>query len=330
MSAGAISKLPHTETQWEDKSKSNGVVSIHEIKARDSGSKITFHQYLALKTIWKEYSLNILSQDSWAQRFQSTKKEILEVSTNMKEDSHWNAYLKALDTTPRPKPSTCHPQLGCFATVLQNQLEVGILKEAKRDLQKITVSPVSGRTRLQTRKSQPVSYSAQSPEDKSRVDNSSSEREGRTREAGKQPEPRTVSQTSDYASVSSLVDFDISKEERGATVDEQIVNTAAINFLQSLFMHGELGKAYWSAQRKGFCLVNASKDQTAFKAITDGHLKVEGGDSLRSAAILEVKGRRRPRDGDHKIEMQETAQMALWIYEEPASYWTPKDDDSKC
>lgn len=105
--------------------------------------------------------------------------------------------------------------------------------------------------------------------------------------------------------------------------DEHVVNTAAISFLQALFVRG-LEEAYWSPQRKGFRF-----GTTNFTAFTDGHLKIDG--ELRSAALVEVKARKRPK-GDKpnfKIEWQESAQMALWITEEPSSFWTTAQESHR-
>jgi hypothetical protein len=153
---------------------------------------------------------------------------------------------------------------------------------------------------------------------------------------GKQPMPRrsesSPTSTTDTENskattihVVDYVDYDIPKAERVATADEQVVNTAAISFLQSLFVHDELRNAYWSPQRKGFAF-----GETTFQAITDGHLQIAG--SMVSAALLEVKARRRPKVEalDFKIEWQESAQMALWIRDEPSSFWTTEQEPHIC
>jgi hypothetical protein len=129
-----------------------------------------------------------------------------------------------------------------------------------------------------------------------------------------------LSKTNSDITVTSQYDFDMSKEERAGMADEQVVNTAAISFLQSLFVH-EPRNAYWSPQRKGFRF-----GKTSFKALTDGHLQITG--ETRSAAILEVKARTRPHAlaADYKIEWQESAQMALWIRDEPSSFWTTEKE----
>jgi hypothetical protein len=261
----------------------------------------------------------------------------LDAAANLKiDDSAWHRYLNALLPAAGTRPSIHFERnLGCFAIVLQNQLEVINLREAERNTEKVTVSstPVSGRTRSQLEGIQPVPFAVQPSAESAKIPrghSANSEREGRPREAGKVPERKAASDVSEaksHATVFSAIHFDLSKEQRDAIEDEQVVYTAAITLLQSLFVHDSRRNAYWSAQRKGSCLGNA-KGPAAFKAITDGHLKVEG--ETRSAGILEVKARKRPHIDDFRIETQGSSQMALWIYEELASYWASKDDPSAC
>lgn len=340
MSSGIKIPLPPTEDKWLAAAKFHNIISIHDYESNKSGSKITVPQFLSLKTIWKGYDANAFNTDKWPLRFGATAKELLEESTKLKRDNpEWREYLKFLGSTSRQRPNSDFSRnLGCFATVLQNQLEVFGLKEAVRDTEKVIVSPspgpVAGRTRSKALdvesipfSLQPSARSASVPRDHS----TSPEREGRPLEAGKGTVPRAssdISETQSHVSVFSAINFEIPKTERDVTVDEQVVNTAAIAFLQSLFIHNGSRKAYWTAQRKGFCLQSEKGNSASFKALTDGHFKVVG--HTRSAAILEVKARKRPQRDDFRIEMQESAQMALWIYEEPSSYWTPKDNPSIC
>lgn len=99
--------------------------------------------------------------------------------------------------------------------------------------------------------------------------------------------------------------------------DEQIVNSALVNLLRALWIHEERNSE-WTLQRREFKFRSQGAG-AGFVARTDGHLQVAN----RSAAILEVKARARPREDlvDHKIQMQESAQMALWTAQEPHSHW---------
>lgn len=116
------------------------------------------------------------------------------------------------------------------------------------------------------------------------------------------------------------------------TRDEETVNRALLNFLDAHYIH-EDRNADWESTRKEFVFQSPklrSREPSKptpkplrFVARTDGHLRIHGNEE-RSAAIIEVKARLRPQDKkkDYTIEMQESAQMALWIFQEPESHWT--------
>lgn len=330
MAPGFSQGLPSTPDEWLAEKEIHNVTSIHELEAAKSGSKITIPQFLALKTIWRRHNVNTFNKDEWPLRFGSTAKALQEMSTKIKKDDPaWYAYLNALLPASGQLPNSQFPgDLGRFALVLQNQLEVRNLKSAELEVQKVSVTTPSVAGRLRSSKGPSVEAVPFALQER---DSGSPESES-LHDGGKIPEIRgssDVSEARSQASVFSAIDFDMPIDQRNAMTDEQVVNTAAITLLQSLFIHDEGRNAYWSAQRKGFCLRNGTRNPAAFKAFTDGHLKVDG-ISPRSAALLEVKARMRPRVDDFRIEMQESAQMALWIYEETSSYWTSKDHDSQC
>ena len=94
-----------------------------------------------------------------------------------------------------------------------------------------------------------------------------------------------------------------------AAEDEQIVNTALLLFLNCLTMfHPQvrLHAMEWTMARKVFQF-------EAWQARTDGFLR---GSSSGTKAILEVKPFPRQKN-IAAIQMQESAQVAAWIYQEP-------------
>jgi hypothetical protein len=93
-----------------------------------------------------------------------------------------------------------------------------------------------------------------------------------------------------------------------AADDEQIVNMALIIFLSTATMYHPDVRAEWTAQRKSF------KFSNLFEARVDGFLRK--GLSDKVGAILEVKAYTRELK-QHQIQMQESAQMAAWIYASP-------------
>ncbi|KKZ66139.1 hypothetical protein EMCG_08128 [[Emmonsia] crescens] len=95
------------------------------------------------------------------------------------------------------------------------------------------------------------------------------------------------------------------------TKDEQIVNTALVNFLSALTLHAGLPN-HWTLHRKSF---KAYFTHASFEARTDGYLEdTKPGGKVR--ALIEVKAV--PRERKRKmICMQEAAQMVAWILSHP-------------
>jgi hypothetical protein len=311
------------------------------------------------------------SQNRWPARLGTTKEKISDVRKKLKEEASWKEYLKAADQKGLQPNASFSTTLGRFAMVLQNQKIVTKLNVAENDRLKVWGSPMktrshdkkgaggvstlnfnSGANDAGLESSEPHGPSPPRSESRSSSATGSDHSKGKQpmprrsessptstthtdHSKGKQPMPRRSDSRglspadSDKSKATTInvvdyVDHDIPKAQRVAMADEQVVNTAAISFLQSLFVH-ELRNAYWSPQRKGFIF-----GATTFQAITDGHLQIAG--STSSAALLEVKARRRPAldMADFKIEWQESAQMALWIRDEPASFWRTEKEPNVC
>ena len=312
---------------WKNEADANEIVSLHVKQEFRSASKLALEQFLALKVIWNfQSNINVLCRKDWAQRLGTNPGAIIDACDNLRVEDAWNEYLKVIPNK-RPPNSAISDRLGRFAMVLQNQRIVFELNVAKRDMLKVEGSPMKTRSGLRLGESGHI-HGPQWNLEEEHVGGGVDD----PQRQGKHPSPArsqsTASSKADTehsaASFMSWFDDTISKAERAAMADEQVVNTAAISLLQSLFVHGTR-TAYWTPQRKGFRF-----GKTSFKAYTDGHLQIAG--ESRSAAIVEVKARRRPptTSKDFKIEWQESAQMALWIREEPSSFWTTEQDPNKC
>lgn len=300
--------LPKNSNSWNDAAQQSGIVSIHELETAYPASQITMAQFLSLKTLWPALRAPTeLYNNKWAMLFGSTEADIKTTRHKMKEhDSEWNAYLTALEDikferVPLRQSSKFPRKLGAFSLVLQNQLEVLQINGPLDDSNKLRLISLDGRYNMRKRAGEPK------PDNK-----------------GKEKESSPHSQESQQSSQASKVSSDpsnVSPTRREAEPDlqigdEQIVNTAAINFLNALFIYHERS-ANWTLQRKQFKFHSRS---VSFEARTDGHLHVR--DTERSAAILEVKPRPRVYESGFRIEMQESAQMALWIFQEPNSHWS--------
>ncbi|KAJ5584401.1 uncharacterized protein N7459_004201 [Penicillium hispanicum] len=95
------------------------------------------------------------------------------------------------------------------------------------------------------------------------------------------------------------------------TKDEQIVNTALVDFLNALSMHFPQASD-WTLHRKSF---KAEFQRAFFEARTDGYLE-DRGSSDRVRALIEVKPMLREKKRI-PIRMQEAAQMVAWIKSDP-------------
>ncbi|KAB8200084.1 hypothetical protein BDV34DRAFT_230615 [Aspergillus parasiticus] len=96
------------------------------------------------------------------------------------------------------------------------------------------------------------------------------------------------------------------------TKDEQIVNTALVDFLNAFIIHRNFGSC-WMLHRKPFV---ADFEHGSFEARTDGYLEGEDSKSLKTYAIVEVKPMLRTIHLE-RISMQEAAEMVAWIKAEP-------------
>lgn len=103
-----------------------------------------------------------------------------------------------------------------------------------------------------------------------------------------------------------------------ATMDEQIVNMALVNYLNALSVHCKSVKGKWSIHRYPFQVY--APDHKIYEARVDGYLRYEK-EKMEIRAIAEVKPGIRYRTKTYRwaIQMQETAQMAAWISHHPPS-----------
>lgn len=100
-------------------------------------------------------------------------------------------------------------------------------------------------------------------------------------------------------------------EERPRTKDEQIVNTALIDFLNAFIIHLTGPYVQWTLHRMPFRAIFTEKSK--FEARTVGYLEDR---SHNIHAIVEVKPFRRIM-ARRRIAMQEAAQIVAWIMTNP-------------
>jgi hypothetical protein len=228
--------LPTDKESWQSAARQHGNVSIHELKAACPASEINVAQFLSLKAIWpKRRAVAELYNDKTARLFGSSNTKIGMTRNNMWEhDSAWKAYLTAIEDRKLHQSSKFSRGLGVYSLVLQNQVEVLQIEDSIEDSNKLRFTSLTGR------------YDMRKREEKQDI-------------KGKGKESMPESQESRHHSQTSKISSDpsnISPMGRDAEPDlqigdEQIVNTAAINFLNALFVHDERS-ADWTLQRKQF------------------------------------------------------------------------------
>jgi hypothetical protein len=312
-------RLPDTASNWKSAvDRYAETDSIHKLESAHSASEITVEQFLSLRVLWKSRTAKTLNDDIRAGLYGSSKKEIqAKVHKKNEDPTPWDEYLKAIKAsqhvgtsgTKLQATSKMPEKLGVYALVLQAQLQASQMKPSFSDSNKLTVTPLKPRYEFRDRLkdgNQGVQGQSKGEEPKAQ---------------SQHPRLPSDKSSSSGARHDSPTAFEVARELQ--LLDEQIVNTAATNFLNALFIHDNRS-ADWTLQRKQFKFKSAF---VKFEARCDGHWQVHGYD--RSAAILEVKPRPRYHEKGFRIEMQESAQMALWIYQEPNSHWAPPSGGDK-
>lgn len=104
-------------------------------------------------------------------------------------------------------------------------------------------------------------------------------------------------------------------EQYTMTIDEQIVNTALLNFLKAITESFSDITHHWAIHRNA--LHATVNERELYEARTDGYLSGNSGSSIR--ALVEVKAAVRSKKVD-EIFMQESAQMVAWILNQPEEY----------
>ena len=289
--------LPMNKDSWLAATRRYKTASIHDLESLESASKITVEQFLSLRVLWpKLRKVEELYRNTPASLFNSSEEELQKSRSEMKsKGGPWNAYLEAIEGRGLHETSSFPKELGEYALVLQNQLEASKLQNSLSDSNRIRLTPYPKRDL----KGKKPDYTGK----------------------GSSPQSQGSYHPSDGSYVPEAVPPMTREEAFGLPIgDEQVVNTAAINFLNALFIHDKR-PATWTLQRKQFKFSSLSVE---FEARTDGHFQVHGKE--RSAAILEVKPRVRLFERGCRIEMQESAQMVLWIFQEPNSHWAPSKE----
>jgi hypothetical protein len=322
---------PKTVIDWSQFAKEFGVDSIglYDLEKLKSGSKIEEKQYLTLHVLWNLKTTDVFDPLDWGINRTQAKQHLT-------RNKHWNDYLQKV-----PHGLIGNPELGTFDMLWAYQRVVGGLDAIGPETEKISL-PISSRTRGALKSKVP--NPEETPSKKGGIQNPgpSSIPSTPTRTTSKQPDPHqdvisgiagiNLDDFSDEPETPDILPITtpfsaVLRGDDGEFAhflpidDEQIVNTALILLLQGICLRApSVEKVEWTLQRKSFdfkktkIVDKKEKAVKLFQARTDGHLRININGASRSLAILEVKASERL---EARPYMQESAQMAAWIYAEP-------------
>jgi hypothetical protein len=301
----SLNPNPQNERQWNATAKALGVdeKSIHNLNDDEyfSASKIEEAQYLTLRVLWKE--LKSLDVDQWldnnarqeARKFLNGEDQPLE----SKFSSSWSQYLNDISEDFNGGTQSNNKDIGLLSLVRYFQKSVKPYTEEADSTPKIL--------RI-TRNPLPNYAESPSPCLSRKFD-------GMKILDTPQPSAKAPYQYSQSPQTPAPAHSQIPAE------DEQLVNSALLMFLISVTAyHPRLRDTSpqmptWSLVRKSFQFGQYNLKEKGWTAITDGYLRI-GQDKVMG--IVEVKPYLRTRNAA-KIQKQEAAQMAAWIYQYPGN-----------
>ncbi|RWA10963.1 hypothetical protein EKO27_g4151 [Xylaria grammica] len=303
--------LPEDVATWKSESESLRWKSIHEYELACSGSEISREQFLLLRTLWVERSTDQLyAQDRSIWIDDSSFQDARQFLSSSTIAPIWGQFLKSISIHPETLERQGYYGLHTFSLVRYHQAQSQGLSFEGNDSAKVDMSPIAKRTRNQLQK-RAADQSSPTPAPKV-SDLVPSVVKLQLDDGTPDQVPTTPDRTSSRASVGTPGDVSSPfKDPRvfKAIQDEQIVNTALIEYLNALAIHCTQLEANWTLHR----LPLIARDRAGLKtyeARVDGYLRRrEDGQPL---AIIEVKPFLRKKKPT-AIRMQESAQMASWI-----------------
>ncbi|KAJ5585383.1 uncharacterized protein N7459_005183 [Penicillium hispanicum] len=292
---------PAQPAAWQKLAKVEKVAdkTIHSM-ALNSASKLKVEQYLMLRVLWKpqkrfNFDPAMFGLDEWMEK----------ASRELNAYRSWNSYCANFTNDQLPE--------GTFALPRFYQKQVSQVPEVGPFNYDVAAgpptSPIASRTRshLAARMRETSLYDTPSKPPKTppsktyRFD----EGEGEGESDGESEGEVTPWQAKSYGPLELLA------QTFPRTKDEQIVNTALIDFLNAFIVHHG-SPVQWSLHRKPFI---ADFAKSSIEARTDGCLE-EVDSPNRVHALVEVKPALREL-ALFPIAMQEAAQMVTWIKTNP-------------
>ncbi|RMD45099.1 hypothetical protein DV735_g44, partial [Chaetothyriales sp. CBS 134920] len=276
------------------------------MEAPSSASKISMPQYLLLRAIFSTKGTTALKsvckKPGAGEKIVS--KEIWSESENyLKGLTSWKTYLASITGSPH--------QEGTFALVRYYQQ---LTNETRNDpseedlMSKVTFSPRPVRKTTNRYASRPE------PETPTRS-TKLKEQESSPSDLIERVENLDMTPSDNASSPSELGDMSPISADMAinykAIEDEQIVNTALVLFLNAVTLHYTNISSEWTLYRRPFTVQKVNR-QKVYEARVDGLLRSKGSQA-RAQALIEVK----PYVRRNNTRMQEAAQMAAWIAEDP-------------
>ncbi len=332
--------------------------SIQAAGLHNSASKISFEQFLLLRVLWlknKEASEleNVAERSRWI-----SENHLNSARGFLTQLPAWQRYIASFGESVKRLRDRGFAGLDAFALARLYQLKIRELNGSSGDtlsIPKLDFTPIARRIRSQTGRQLTLSNLAGqgrprtpdtptpalrrspglgtdlaygkglglglTPEAKTeggaQAEVEDEDEDEATLEAG--IKTLSLSNTSSGSShhISPLSPFtgDFARDLK-AISDEQIVNMALLVCLDALTIHYTGLMAEWSPERRAFS-VKDQKQLKVYEARVDGHLR-HCNRTQEVLAIIETKPFARHLNQD-AIQMQEGAQMAAWISQQPPS-----------
>lgn len=268
-------------------------------QAFNSASKFTWKSFLTLRVLRKH-----VKPDAFDFRTVGLGQDLIDkAGEKLRNYNSWGSYGESFEEGQKAKEGNFF-----LAKLFQDQTT-----EIRSNEVSSSISPK--KTRSMTRKEQNRQEPPQTPTKSggivtgeaalNEIDNAIRISEGGSGEAFVTPPIPGSNVSSEY----------MPDDQYTKTIDEQIVNTALINFLRAITENFSDIAHYWTIHRNA--LHATVKGRELYEARTDGYLSDKSGTSIR--ALVEVKAAIRS-SKLVDIFMQESAQMVAWILNQPEEF----------
>ena len=316
-----IDELPSTTGLWNQEVLLAGLtnVSIHDVDNASSASEFSFKHFLLLRILWNEIKVDTKFKGLSSSHSREWARQ------DLKRPS-WTQYLDSIRPTER-QISKPFPDIGSMTYVRYSQLQCIAKKKSEANPHASSPILTRARARLNERVGEPTSAYTSEPQLKDQP-RSLNDLVDDLEDLRIEDADSLLTQTPPSASKSICLNTPASSPILyPKNIDEQVTNTALINFLSSLVLFNNI-PVDWTPHRKLFRLHSHQDDpfkdkKYTYEARVDGYMYGEKDDKAK--IIIETKPA--IRDNSRKdVRIQESAQMAAWISSEPDDI---KSEDQK-